>query len=75
MFEYLSFALPIAWTKLSKFLSADNVNQNVTVLIFYGTRFKFPLHPRVTALNAKIIATAAFFYKYGQYWTTHHYNQ
>jgi len=34
MFEYFSFALPIAWTKLSKFRSADDVNQNVLVLIF-----------------------------------------
>lgn len=60
MFEYSSFALPIAWARLSKFLSTDNVNQNVSVLIFYGIRFKFSLYPRVRGLYAKIIATVAF---------------
>jgi hypothetical protein len=58
MFEYFSFALPIAWTKPSKFLSAENVNQNVLVLIFYEKRFKVPLQPTATEVSAKIIATA-----------------
>jgi hypothetical protein len=64
MFEYFTFALPIAGTKLPNFLSTDNVNQNVLVLIVKGPRFEVALHPRDTGLTAKITATAAFFYKY-----------